>query len=33
MVRLEESRISMQLVLQVRNRLLDAYQELMRLQV
>jgi flagellar hook-basal body complex protein FliE len=33
MVRLEESRIAMQLVLQVRNRLLDAYQELSRMQV
>ena len=33
MVRLEESRLSMQLVLQVRNRLLESYQELMRMQV
>jgi flagellar hook-basal body complex protein FliE len=33
MVRLEESRLSMQLVLQVRNRLLESYQEMMRMQV
>jgi flagellar hook-basal body complex protein FliE len=33
MVRLEESRLSMQLVLQVRNRLLESYQELMRMQI
>ena len=33
MVRLEESRLSMQLVLQVRNRLLESYQELVRMQV
>jgi len=33
MIRLEESRISMQLMLQVRNRLLESYQELMRMQV
>jgi flagellar hook-basal body complex protein FliE len=33
MVRLEESRLSIQLVLQARNRLLESYQELMRMQV
>jgi flagellar hook-basal body complex protein FliE len=33
MVRLEESRMSFQLVMQVRNRALEAYQELMRMQV
>lgn len=33
MVRLEESRMSMQLLLQVRNRLLESYQEVMRMQV
>jgi len=33
MVRLEESRISFQLAMQVRNRLLEAYQEVMRMQV
>jgi flagellar hook-basal body complex protein FliE len=33
MVRLEESRLSMQLMLQVRNRLLESYQEVMRMQV
>jgi flagellar hook-basal body complex protein FliE len=33
MIRLEESRISFQLMLQVRNRLLESYQELMRMQI
>ena len=33
MIRLEESRISFQLVMQVRNRLLEAYQDVMRMQV
>lgn len=33
MVRLEESRISFQLAMQVRSRLLEAYQEVMRMQV
>jgi flagellar hook-basal body complex protein FliE len=33
MIRLEESRISFQLLLQARNRVLEAYQEVMRMQV
>ncbi len=33
MIRLEESRLSFQLLLQVRNRLLEAYQDVMRMQV
>jgi len=33
MIRLEESRISLQLLLQVRNRVLEAYQDVMRMQV
>lgn len=33
MLRLEESRIAFQLAMQVRNRLLEAYQEVMRMQV
>lgn len=33
MIRLEESRVSFQLAMQVRNRLLEAYQEVMRMQV
>lgn len=33
MVRLEESRISLQLMLQVRNRVLEAYQDVMRMQI
>jgi flagellar hook-basal body complex protein FliE len=33
MMRLEESRLSFQLLLQVRNRLLEAYQDVMRTQV
>ncbi|MDB5897738.1 MAG: fliE [Ramlibacter sp.] len=33
MVRLEESRIALQLMLQVRNRALEAYQDVMRMQI
>jgi flagellar hook-basal body complex protein FliE len=33
MMRLEESRIALQLALQVRNRVLEAYQDVMRMQV
>jgi flagellar hook-basal body complex protein FliE len=33
MIRLEESRLSFQLLLQVRNRLLEAYQDIMKMQV
>lgn len=33
MIRLEQSRISFQLAMQVRNRLLEAYQDVMRMQV
>lgn len=33
MVRLEESRIALQLTLQVRNRVLEAYQDVMRMQI
>jgi flagellar hook-basal body complex protein FliE len=33
MIRLEESRISLQLMLQVRNRVLEAYQDVMRMQI
>ena len=33
MIGLEESRMSFQLLVQVRNRLLEGYQELMRMQV
>ena len=33
MIRLEESRLSFQLVMQVRSRLLEAYQDLMRMQI
>lgn len=33
MIRLEESRISFQLLMQVRNRLLESYQEVMKMQV
>ncbi|MBE7367195.1 flagellar hook-basal body complex protein FliE [Ramlibacter pallidus] len=33
MVRLEESRISFQLMMQVRNRVLEAYQDVMRMQI
>ena len=33
MVKLEESRVALQLMLQVRNRVLEAYQDVMRMQV
>ena len=33
MIRLEESRLSFQLLLQVRNRLLESYQDIMKMQV
>ncbi|RYZ06345.1 MAG: flagellar hook-basal body complex protein FliE [Comamonadaceae bacterium] len=33
MIRLEESRIAFQLAMQVRSRLLEAYQDVMRMQV
>ncbi|MWL90527.1 flagellar hook-basal body complex protein FliE [Cupriavidus sp. SW-Y-13] len=33
MIRLEESKIAFQLMLQVRNRLLESYQDVMRMQV
>jgi flagellar hook-basal body complex protein FliE len=33
MIALEEARLGMQLVVQVRNRLLEAYQEILRMQV
>jgi flagellar hook-basal body complex protein FliE len=33
MIRLEESSLSFQLLLQVRNRLLEAYQDVMKMQV
>lgn len=33
MIRMEETRLSFQLMLQVRNRLLEAYQEVMRTQI
>jgi flagellar hook-basal body complex protein FliE len=33
LVRLEESRTALQLLLQVRNRVLEAYQDVMRMQV
>ncbi len=33
MIRMEESRVAFQLMLQVRNRLLESYQDLMRMQV
>ena len=33
MIRMEEARLSFQLMLQVRNRLLESYQEVMRMQV
>ena len=33
MIRMEEAKLSLQLLAQVRNRMLDAYQEVMRTQV
>lgn len=33
MLKMEQSRLSFQLMLQVRNRLLESYQEMMRMQV
>jgi len=33
MIRLEESRLSFQLLLQVRNRMLEAYQDVMKMQI
>jgi flagellar hook-basal body complex protein FliE len=33
MIQLEESKLSFQLVMQVRNRLLDAYQDVMKMQL
>jgi flagellar hook-basal body complex protein FliE len=33
MIRLEESRLSFQLMMQVRNRLLEAYQDVMKMQI
>lgn len=33
MMRLEESRLSFQLMVQVRNRLLESYQEVMKMQI
>jgi flagellar hook-basal body complex protein FliE len=33
MIRLEESRVSFQLMMQVRARLLEAYQDIMKMQV
>ena len=33
MIRLEENRMALQLTLQVRNRVLEAYQDVMRMQV
>lgn len=33
MIRMEESRVSFQLMLQVRNRLLEAYQDVMKMSV
>jgi flagellar hook-basal body complex protein FliE len=33
MIALEEARVGMQLMVQVRNRLLEAYQEILRMQV
>ena len=33
MIRLEESRLSFQLMMQVRNRLLESYQDIMKMQI
>lgn len=33
MIRMEESRLSFQLLLQVRNRLLESYQDVMKMQI
>ncbi|MFZ6876351.1 flagellar hook-basal body complex protein FliE [Undibacterium sp. Di27W] len=33
MIRMEESRLSFQLMLQVRNRLLESYQDIMKMQI
>jgi flagellar hook-basal body complex protein FliE len=33
MIRLEESKLSFQLMMQVRNRLLESYQDLMKMQI
>ena len=33
MIKLEETRLSFQLMMQVRNRLLEAYQDVMKMQV
>jgi flagellar hook-basal body complex protein FliE len=33
MIRMEESRIAFQLMMQVRNRLLEAYQDVMKMQI
>ncbi len=33
MIRLEESRLSLQLMMQVRSRLLEAYQDVMKMQI
>lgn len=33
MIRMEETRLSFQLLLQVRNRLLEAYQDVMKMQI
>ena len=33
MIRLEESRLSFQLMMQVRNRMLEAYQDVMKMQI
>lgn len=33
MIKLEESRLSFQLMMQVRNRLLEAYQDVMKMQI
>lgn len=33
MIRLEESRLSFQLLMQVRNRLLEGYQDIMKMQI